>query len=205
MQKQIKFNYLNSIILLLIVFVSIFGDYVSPIEMKFEYWWSTKYIEWKELLILFLSFAVFSALISLIKIKNLKFVTKFSQVFLSLNCLFLLFLIYHFAELYVTTKSQLTQRQNEIIQEAKRDIKNDNITYKLAGGLQLPLYSLQNQNRIDSIRKKYGVKYSNTGCIVDLIESQAQEKYSETVKPYLEKRNGKNWEDRMQTEIDRVK
>lgn len=205
MQKQTKFNYLNSIILLLIVFVSIFGDYFSPIEMKFEYWWSTKYIEWKELSILFFSFAVFSALISLIKIKNLKFVTKFSQVFLSLNCLFLLFLIYHFAELYVTTKSQLIQRQNEIIQEAKRDIKNDNITYKFAGGLQLPMYSLQNQNRIDSIRKKYGVRYRNTGCIVDLIESQAQEKYSETVKPYLEKRNGKNWEDRMQTEINRIK
>ena len=67
-----KFIYLNTIIILAIIFVSVFGDYFSPIEMKFQYWWSTKYIEWKELSILFLSFAIFSAVISLIKIKNLK-------------------------------------------------------------------------------------------------------------------------------------
>ena len=200
-----KFIYLNTIIILAIIFVSVFGDYFSPIEMKFQYWWSTKYIEWKELSILFLSFAIFSAVLSLIKIKNLKFATKFNNVFLSLNCLFLLYLIYNCTELYLATKSELTQRENELIKKAKRDIKEDKVTYEYAGGLQIPMYSQKNENRIDNIRKKYGLKYKNTGCIVDLIEIQAQEKYSETVKPYLEKRNGKNWEYKMQIEIDRIK
>jgi len=200
-----KFIYLNAILILVILLVFIFGDYFSPIEMKFQYWWSTKYLEWKMLSIIFLSFAFFSAVISLIDIKNLKYISKFSRVFFSLNCLLLLFLIYNFTELYLTTKSELTKRENELIKEAKRDVKDDNVTYKFAGGLQLPMHTQKNENRIDSIRKKYGIKYKNTGCIVDLIEIQAQEKYSETVKPYLEKRNGKNWEYKMQKEIELIK
>ena len=142
-----KFIYLNTIIILAIIFVSVFGDYFSPIEMKFQYWWSTKYIEWKELSILFLSFAIFSAVLSLIKIKNLKFATKFNNVFLSLNCLFLLYLIYNCTELYLATKSELTQRENELIKKAKRDIKEDKVTYEYAGGLQIPMYSQKNENR----------------------------------------------------------
>ena len=205
MRMKKKFIYLNTILILVILLVFIFGDYFSPIEMKFQYWWSTKYLEWKMLSILFLSFAFFSAVISLIDIKNLKYISKFSRVFFSLNCLLLLFLIYNFTELYLTTKRELTKRENELIKEAKRDIKDDNVTYKFAGGLQLPTYSQKNENRIDSIRKKYGIKYINTGCIVDLVEIQAQEKYSETVKSYLEKRNGKNWEYKMQTEIENIK
>ena len=155
--------------------------------------------------ILFLSFAFFSAVISLIINKNLKFISKFSTVFFSLNCVLLLFLIYNFTELYLTTKSKLTKRENELIKEAKRDIKDDNVTYKFAGGFQLPIYSQKNENRIDSIRKKYGIKYINTGCIIDLIEIQAQEKYLKTVKSYLEKRNAKNWEYKMQKEIENIK
>lgn len=34
---------------------------------------------------------------------------------------------------------------------------------------------------------------------------KAEERYAEIVKPYLDKRNGKNWEDKMQSEIQNVK
>ena len=43
-----------------------------------------------------------------------------------------------------------------LIKEAKRDIKDDNVTYKFAGGLQLPMYSQKNENSIEEkkIQKK---------------------------------------------------
>ncbi|WP_346986252.1 hypothetical protein [Chryseobacterium sp. POE27] len=37
---------------------------------------------------------------------------------------------------------------------------------------------------------------------VDLIDIEGQQKYEETVKPYLEKRNGKGWEEKMNREIN---
>ena len=205
MQMEKKFIYLNTGLILIIILVSIFGDYFSPIEMKFQYWWSTKYFEWKILLILLIVFASISSVISLIRINNLKYITKFYRVFFSLNCLFLLYLTYYFSELYLSTKSKLTKRESELIIIAKSDIKGDKVTYKCAGGLQLPMYSLKNENKTDSIRKKYGIEYINTGCIVDDVEIQAQKKYSETVQPYLEKRNGKNWEYKMKNEIENIK
>ena len=37
------------------------------------------------------------------------------------------------------------------------------------------------------------------------MEIKAQEKYKETVKVYLEKRNGKGWEEKMDYEITQLK
>lgn len=37
------------------------------------------------------------------------------------------------------------------------------------------------------------------------MDLKAQEKYEETVQPYLIKRNGKNWELKMKSEIDKIK
>ena len=200
-----KSIYLNTIIILLIILVFIFGDYFSPIEMKFQYWWNTKYFEWEILLMVFIFSPILSAIISLKKIKDLNYKSKIIRVLFFINCLILLFLAYQFTKSYFTTKSELTNRENELIKKAIKDIKEDNVTYEFAGGLTLPLFSQKNENKIDSIQKKYGVEYVNTGCIVNLTEIQAQEKYSETVKPYLDKRNGGNWEKKMKIEIEKLK
>jgi len=77
--------------------------------------------------------------------------------------------------------------------------------YKFAGGLAVSDYNEETENKIDSIYKKYGVTYFSTGCSIDFIDIKAQEKYQETVKPYLIKRNGKNWEEKMKTEIEKIK
>ena len=37
------------------------------------------------------------------------------------------------------------------------------------------------------------------------IDSEARQKYDETVKPYLEKRNGKNWESKMNADIEEMR
>ncbi|OAB25206.1 hypothetical protein FBFR_16140 [Flavobacterium fryxellicola] len=200
-----KFIYLNTTIIVLIILVFIFGDYFSPIEMKFQYWWNTKNFEWEILVMIFIVSPILSAVISLKKIKHLNYKIKISRVLFFINSLIVLFLVFQFTKFYLNTKTELTKRENELIEIAKKDIKEDNVTYKFAGGLKLPLFTKENENKIDSIQKKYGVKYVNTGCVVDLTEIQAQEKYKETVKPYLDKRNGKNWENIMETEIETLK
>ena len=190
--------------ILLIVLVFVFGSYLSPIEKKFQFWWSTNDIEWIVLIILFLVSIVFSSIISFQRFKNFKYKSKFLRVFLGLNFLVLMFLSYISIESYFKEKNALTIRENKLIIEAKNDIKNDNVAYKFAGGFEISVFNQQTENKIDSIYKKYGIKHINTGCIIDLLEIQAQEKYSETVEPYLEKRNGKNWKANMEAEIEKI-
>lgn len=69
----------------------------------------------------------------------------------------------------------------------------------------MPEYDEKKISKIDSIRKNYGITYDNTGCIVDFKIIEAEKKYKNTVKAYLEKRNGKNWEAKMNVEIEKVK
>ncbi|MFY7815507.1 MAG: hypothetical protein ACOVRK_10015, partial [Chryseobacterium taeanense] len=88
---------------------------------------------------------------------------------------------------------------------AKEDIKKDNVTYRFSGGFSIPEYDAETLNKIDSIRKKYGINYENTGCTVDAIDMEGQKRYEETVKPYLDKRNGKGWAEKMNREIDNLK
>ncbi|WP_456237185.1 FEKKY domain-containing protein [Chryseobacterium urinae] len=84
-------------------------------------------------------------------------------------------------------------------------MKNDQVTFRFTGGFELSNNDRKMDVKIDSIQKKYGIKSENTGCTIDEIDSKAQEKYIETVKPYLEKRNGKGWESKMQNEINKLK
>lgn len=91
------------------------------------------------------------------------------------------------------------------VQQAKKDIKNSLVNYKYAGGLTILKYDKRAYEKIDSIRKNYGIIIDNTGCQVDLIEKEGQIKYEEIVTPYLEKRNGKGWEKRMRNEIEIIK
>jgi len=49
--------------------------------------------------------------------------------------------------------------------------------YRFAGGLSIPEYDVKTQNKIDSIRKKFGISYFNTGCTVDVIDIEGQQKY----------------------------
>lgn len=157
------------------------------------------------ILIILLIIALLAFLIAKIAIKKSDFKNRFLRVFLILNCLFLVFLAFQGSSEYLKRKKKLTLRQNEYIKQAEKDIINDNVTYKIPDGLPVSVYNEKTQSKIDSICKNYGVTYFNTGCIVDFMDAKAQEKYNETVKPYLIKRNGKNWELKMESEIEKVK
>lgn len=94
--------------------------------------------------------------------------------------------------------------ENEYIQQAKEDIKNDSIVFK-SYGLPVFMYDQETYRKIDSIRSNYGIYLKNTGCTVDYIENEGRQKYEEIVTPYLEKRNGKGWNKKMLDEIEKLK
>lgn len=200
-----KFIFINIIMILLLIAFYILGYYLMNYPMIFDLMYIIKECKLEYLAVIFAITAVVSYLISHLNIKNSDSGTRFLKVFPFINFLFLIFFIYIATDEYIKRQKEMTKIENTYIQQAQKDIKNDHMTIKYADGLSIPSYEQKTINQIDSIQKKYGVSYTNIGCTVDLIERKAQEKYTETVNPYLEQRNGKGWENRMQKEIDDFK
>jgi metal-dependent hydrolase (beta-lactamase superfamily II) len=90
--------------------------------------------------------------------------------------------------------------------EARTDIKNDKVK-ELVGGLLLPPRNKSEYVKFqkkDFIRKKYGIVISGN-CIVSESMEILKKEYKKISEPYLEKRNGKNWREKMEKEIDAIK
>lgn len=154
-------------------------------------------------LLIFMGFiTLISWLISVIEIKQLDSKTKFLRAFLTLNVLLFLFLLYTSVNQFVQTKKEINKLENESIKQAKTDIKNNQVSIKYVGGFEIPLYDKKTNQKIDSIRKKYGVTYENTGCIIDAKFILVNEKYNNIIRAYLDKRNGKGWQQRMEKEVE---
>lgn len=194
--------YINSICILLTTAVYIFGYYMMNYPMRFDLLYIIQECSLEYLAVIFAITALVSYLISSLNFKESDFKSKFLRVFPIINILVTLFLTYQSTEVFLNTQKEIVQRENHYLQQAEKDIKNDKVTIQYAGGLSLPAFNTETIQLIDRIRGKYGVTYKNTGCIIDPIDQKAQEKYTAAVNPYLEKRNGKGWELRMQKEID---
>lgn len=199
-----KITFWNLITLALIVLVSIFGMYFINYPMKFYFLETIKDIDWKSLLFLFLGLTILSLLFAMIPFKDSRYGNRFQKILLFLSVLVLMYALYFTFSTYFKNRLEMRMIENEYIERAKRDIKNDNVTFKYAEGLTLPEYHEKIYTEIDSMRKSYGITYNNTGCIVDFKLIEAEEKYKNIVKPYLEKRNGKNWEAKMNAEIKKI-
>ena len=172
--------------------------------IKPDFWTVVSESSPQYLLIALALFALIAWLISHLKIKNLKPENRLLLVFTVLCGILLTFIVYFDAATYISTRKEIRESEDEYIQQAKEDIKKDNVMYRYAGGLSIPEYDIKTQNKIDSIREKFGISYFNTGCTVDVTDLEGQQKYEETVKPYLEKRNGKGWEEKMNKEIENL-
>lgn len=173
--------------------------------MKPDFWTVVSESGPQYLLIALGLFVVIAWLISHLRIKNLNPKNKFLLAYTILCGVLLTFIIYFDAATYISTRKAIRESENKYIQQAKEDIKKDNVTYRFSRGFSIPEYDAETLDKIDSIRKKFGISYENTGCTIDAIDREGQKKYEETVKPYLEKRNGKGWEGKMNKEIDNLK
>lgn len=192
-------------VLFLLTVVHTLGNYLILYPMKFDFWTVISESQPHYLLFIIVFFILISWLISNLRIKNLSPKNRFLLAFTILCGIMLLWIGYYNLSTFFNTRKSITKSENEYIQQAKEDIKNDQVTFRFTGGFELPNNDRKMDVKIDSIQKKYGIKSENTGCTIDEIDSKAQEKYIKTVKPYLEKRNGKGWESKMQNEINKLK
>ena len=195
------FVLLNLVVLVLIISANIFQFYFINYPLKFDFQIAVEEGNWTMLSIIILFLAVCSLVLGFLKIKQLDFL----RIFLCFNILFLILIIYYSADAFIKTKKEIDKREKEYITKAKEDIKNDNVTFEYSGGLQIISDSQKILDKTDSIQRKYGISYKNLGCMIFPIDSEARQKYDETVKPYLEKRNGKNWESKMNAEIEEMR
>jgi|GEM_PF-430896 len=195
---------INIVVVLLLISAHTLGGYLIMYPMKPDIWTVVSESSPQYLLIALALFAVIAWLISHLKIKNINPTNKFLLAYTILCSILLCYIIYFDAAAYISIQKAIIQSENEYIRQAKEDIKKDKIMYRFAGGISIPEYDAKTQNKIDSIRRKFGIRYFSTGCTVDLIDLEGQQKYEETVKPYLEKRNGKGWEEKMNREIENL-
>jgi len=196
-----KLLILNLAVLVLIILANIFQFYLINYPMKFNFQLAVEESNWVMLLIIISSLAVFSLVLGFLKIKQL----DFQRIFLCFNILLLIFIIYYSAEAFMKTKKEISKREKEYIIKAEQDIKNDNVIFEYSGGLGIILDNQKMLDNIDDIHKKYGVEYKNTGCVINPVDNEARQKYDKTVRIYLEKRNGKNWESKMNAEIEKMR
>ncbi|MCF2220005.1 hypothetical protein H9Q08_11920 [Chryseobacterium sp. PS-8] len=192
-------------VLSLLIVVYTLGNYLILYPIKFDFLTVISESQPHDLLFILAFFVLISWLISHIRIKNLSPKNRFLLAFTVLCGIMLLWISYFNLNTFFNTRKAITKSENEYIQQAKEDIKNDQVTFRFIGGFELPNNDRKMDVKIDSIQQKYGIKSENTGCTIDEIDTKAQEKYIETVKPYLEKRNGKDWESKMQNEINKLK
>lgn len=199
-----KFILINIILILLIIAVYIFEYYIENYPMMFNLINSIKECGIEYLAVILSVTALVSYLISSLNIKGLSFKTKFLRILPMVNFPVLAFFAYLSINGWAEKQRKVSAIENRYSQQAAEDIKNDLVTIQFGGGFPLLLHDRATLNKIDGIRKRYGVRYINTGCVIDGFETTGQEKYSEIVYPHLNRRNGKGWEDRMQKEIDHV-
>jgi len=198
---KIKFLILNLIVLVLIILANIFQFYFINYPIEFNFQLAVEDSNWIMLLIIIISLAVFSMVLGFLKIRQL----DFQRIFLCFNILLLIFMIYYSTDSFIKTKKEISKREKEYIIKAEQDIKSDNVIFEYSGGLGIILDNQKMLDKINDIHKKYGVEYINTGCIINSIDDEARQKYDETVKLYLDKRNGRNWESKMNAEIEKMR
>ncbi|WP_343661481.1 hypothetical protein [Chryseobacterium sp.] len=196
---------INFIIILLLATVYVSGYYFINYPIQFNFRHSIQESGFEYFPVILAVTAIVTYLLSSLPLKASDFKGKFLRIYPIINTIVILFFTISAGNEFIKTKKELSKKEKEYALHAEKDIKNDKVIILYAGGLSIDSQYEKVSNKIADIQKKYGVTYTNTGCIIDPIDIEAQKKYAEKVKPYLERRNGKGWENRMQKEIDCIK
>lgn len=157
------------------------------------------------ILIIIAIIILISILLSLIPIKKATFWKRFGFLMLFFNSAFLSYAIFSCIDNYLNTRQTLEKLESEYIKRALKDIENDEVKeFYLGGFMLLDEEETSFGIKRDSIYKKYGITLQDTGCLYNEIDEKAKEKYYELVKPYLDQRNGKNWQEKLEKELSNI-
>ena len=166
----------------------------------------TQHVEWKELLFIYSALFLAAIFFSLIFYKKISFSRKLIRSMILINILCIILMSSNGLYRFYISKEELESSIRFYKNEARNDIKKGKIK-QFSIGLLLPprdkIEYIKFQKK-DSIRKKYGLVISSN-CIISESLEISKEEYKKITEPYLEKRNGKNWRERMKQEIDAIK
>ena len=108
---------------------------------------------------------------------------------------------------FLKTDDTFDQKLSEFRERAEDDIKNDDVK-SFGFGLALPPkteFEVMQHIKIDSIKKQYGISSKNLGCSISDEMTAAVNLYKKITSEYLKKRNGNNWEAKMDKEIAKIR
>ncbi|GAA5098591.1 hypothetical protein GCM10023210_34930 [Chryseobacterium ginsengisoli] len=124
---------INIIVLTLLIVAHTLGNYLIIYPMRFDFWEVVEGSKPQYLLFALAFFALVSWLISHLKIKDFSSKNKFLLVFTILCSLLFLYVGYYNLSIFFQTQKAITKSENEYIEQAKKDIKNDSIVFKSYG------------------------------------------------------------------------
>ena len=132
------------------------------------------------------------------KKRNIRLLKHTSIILFSI---FLMFITVFFVTEHLQEKPWYYEMRAEYVNKAKEDIESDKVKLDYFAMLG-PWIKEGKKNTVDSISNKYGVQLigyddSSLSC-----HKKAKEKYDELVDAYLIERNGEDWKQRMNAELE---
>lgn len=196
----------NSILAFLLIGVFILGYYFLMYPDDFTINRYIRDAEWTAFGLTFLGIFVGAIALSFLPIKNYNQKSKMAIFLVVLQGIFLVFLLFNVVVTYKQNKNYFNNLLSEYQQKADADIKSGFIEIEYAGGFELADEREPKMRiKIDSVRRTFGLSYKNSGCIVSAAITKAQEEYERLTKPYLDKRNGLGWKERMDQQIQTIR
>jgi hypothetical protein len=158
---------------------------------------------WTEVGEIFLAIIILASLGSFFLYRKARLLKKFLISFSVLCSVVTIVLMINWMHSFYIIYETQKQLISEFRKEAEIDIRNDNVKILTQG---IPLISNKSQyDSIEKIEQKYGLSVKNIGCIIAPEITAAEAEYIKITEVYLEKRNGKNWRIKMQSEIDAIR
>lgn len=166
----------------------------------------TQQVEWALLLLIYGLLILVAAFFSFLLYKKIRFSRKLIYSIILINILCSILMLSNGLYKFYINKEELEESILSFQNQARNDIKKDKIR-EFGSGLILPPRDKNEYKKFlkrDSIKKNYGL-ISVSYCTISESLEISKAEYRKISEPYLEKRNGKNWRERMKQEIDAIK
>ncbi|MGE9310085.1 hypothetical protein ACLOAU_00440 [Niabella sp. CJ426] len=191
-----KWKILNGIAFLLLWLVIIASYYSFLYPAPFGICSLVKQVEWESFSLLYIGLPLLAFTLSFVRFNQHCFQKNFLKILLVLHLAAIMSISILAGVALNHKRSEFKKFLSEIKQQAVRDIQAGSIRYMSYG---LPHIDV-NYTKRDSIMAKYGMRHT-FNCLIDQFTEESNAYYKQLTKTYLDKRNGKDWERKMQNEL----